>query len=139
MVIPRKCKNGTMQVGCRCVISQSECALPVMCAVAGAVYFYRGLTVVGSIRVQPRYRWCLRSLRTLAPSAGIVASELNSYDSDSPQRTNGGSRGRSASAIFFFFFLTPFILFFSLFLIYSLALILFGNNYLQLSLKLGSS
>lgn len=130
MVIPRKCKKGMMQVGCRCkcVISESECLLLVICALAGVLL--QGPYCVGLIRVLPPYRSCLR---ILAPSARIVASKLNFYNSDSPQRPSGGSPRTLCFSHFFNFLTPPFFLF----LIYSLALILFENNYLQLSLRIG--
>lgn len=90
----------------------------------------QGPYCVGLIRVLPRYRSCLR---ILAPSAWIVASKLNFYNSDSPQRPSGGSPRTLCFSHFFYFLTPPFFLF----LIYSLALILFENNYLQLSLRIG--
>lgn len=130
MVIPRKCKNGTMQVGT--VRSEWECVRSRGCHV-----LLQGPYRAGLIRVLPRCRWCLQSLRFFGFFfLRLLGSELNSCHSNSPQRTSSRSPGRSASAVFFFPNLP---IFFSLFLIYSLALILFENNYLQLSLALGSS
>lgn len=107
MVTPRRCKNGVMQVGP--VWSEWGGLLPDS-ARAGAVYFSRGLTG------QVYSGHCLHAVGASRASVFWLCplgSKLNSYHSNSPQRTSSGSPGPPASAVFFP--LTPFLLFFNLF------------------------
>lgn len=129
MVIPRKRKNATAQVGCgwNCVISESECLLPVLSAPAGAVCFCRGLAVLDY------FGYCLHTVGASGASVFwplLPGSRHRSFVPTIPILLRGPAAGPEDAPLQPFSPpLAPPPLFFCFILIYSLALILFESNY----------
>lgn len=124
MVIPRNCKNGTIL----CVQNGNVCFLfalqLVPCTSLGASLcgFNPGTASMPLVPPEPLYFGSIRWDRSLIPTILILL--------------RGPAAGPQDVQLQPFFPNPPFSF---VFLIYSLALILFENNYLQLSLALGSS